>query len=279
MHCPPPPAARPGPGSLTWLLAGERLALLAWPRAILLQLAHPLVAAGVGAHSSFRRSLVAPYTRLHATVRAMRRLTFGTDQEAAATLARILDIHDRVHGTLGEDAGAWARGTPYSAHDAPLVLWVHATLLDSHVRVMGELLGRAFSGAERDSYCQETAPFAEALGARAADVPRAWAALERYMSDEVASGRIHVSRQARELAVAALRPSLGRVVWPVQYACEILTVGSLPDDIRAQYGFPWDARRARQRARLVGLIRGVRRRLPDWLARWPEAQPPRTPRG
>jgi len=34
----------------------ERLALLGWSRAILLQFAHPLVAAGVADHSTFRGS-------------------------------------------------------------------------------------------------------------------------------------------------------------------------------------------------------------------------------
>src|SRR5688500_506617 len=93
---------RPSPGGITWTIAGERLALLAWPRAILLQLAHPLVAAGVAEHSGFRSSPFAPFARLHATVGAMRRLTFGSDEEAAAVVRRILGVHDRVNGTLHE---------------------------------------------------------------------------------------------------------------------------------------------------------------------------------
>ena len=154
---------RPSPGGITWTIAGERLALLAWPRAILLQLAHPLVAAGVAEHSGFRSSPFAPFARLHATVGAMRQLTFGTDEEAEAVVRRILGIHDRVNGTLREAAGTHAGGTRYSAHDPALLLWVHATLLDSHVRILEEVL-RPFTPDERDRYCRETAVFA--VGAR-----------------------------------------------------------------------------------------------------------------
>src|SRR5688572_4623560 len=59
----------------------ERVVLLGWGRAILMQLAHPLVAAGVYEHSSFRATPWAAASRLHATVRAMLALTFGTDAE------------------------------------------------------------------------------------------------------------------------------------------------------------------------------------------------------
>src|SRR3954451_5151728 len=99
---------RPSPGGMTWTIAGERLAVLAWPRAILLQLAHPLVAAGVARHSGFRASTFAPFVRLRSTVGAMRRLTFGSDEAAAAALRQIRGIHDRVNGRLQETAGPHA---------------------------------------------------------------------------------------------------------------------------------------------------------------------------
>jgi uncharacterized protein (DUF2236 family) len=56
----------------------ERIGLARWSRAILLQLAHPLVAAGVAEHSRFKEGPLRAAMRLHHTVRAMTRLTFGT---------------------------------------------------------------------------------------------------------------------------------------------------------------------------------------------------------
>ena len=51
--------------------------LLGWSRAILLQLAHPLIAAGVAEHSSFRAGAFTAIVRLHETIRSMLALTFG----------------------------------------------------------------------------------------------------------------------------------------------------------------------------------------------------------
>ncbi len=262
---------RPQPGGITWRIAGERLSLLAWPRAILLQLAHPLVAAGVADHSSFRGSPIAPLARLHATVRAMRRLTFGSDAEAAVVVRHILSIHDRVNGQLRDTTGVHARGAHYSAHDPALLLWVHATLLDSHVRVLEPVLG-PFTPDERDQYCRETAPFAVMLGAAPDQVPHTWAQLQAWVALEIESGRVAVGADARGLAPAVLRPGLGRLVWPLAQGAELITVGTLPPGIRSGYGFPWNATREHRMHRALAALRGIRRRIPDVLARWPEAR-------
>jgi uncharacterized protein (DUF2236 family) len=269
---------RPPPGGVAWQVAGERLGVLSWPRAVLLQLAHPLVAAGVAAHSDFRRSPLAPYSRLHATVSAMRALAFGTDEQAQAALDGILRIHDRVNGTLGPAVGAHAAGARYSAHDPALLLWVHATLIDSAARMHEDAVG-PLSPAERDEYCRDSAAITIALGAAAADLPREWAALQRYINAEIASGRVAVGDQARALGRQVLRPPLGWTMWPIQRATELMTIGSLPDPIRDQYGFEWSAARARRRTRVIALLRRTRRWMPDTLARWPEARgAPRTGR-
>ena len=226
---------RPAPGGITWTIAGERLAVLAWPRAILLQLAHPLVAAGVAQHSGFRASRFAPFARLHATVGIMRQLTFGTDDEAAAAVRHIRGIHDRVNGTLHQAAGPHAGGAPYSAHDPDLLLWVHATLLDSHVRVLEPIL-RPFTPDERDRYCREAAPFAVMLGARPEDVPHTWSRLQDYMDAEIASGRVTVGADARVLAPAILGPPIVRLAWPLQRVGELdhrrLAAGGHPERVR-----------------------------------------------
>lgn len=262
---------RPAPGGITWTISGERAAVLAWPRAILLQLAHPLVAAGVAQHSGFRASPRAAFARLHATIGAMRQLVFGSDDVAAAAIRRISSVHDRVNGTLHETAGPHAGGTRYSAHDPELLLWVHATLLDSHVRILEPVL-RPFTADERDRYCRETASFAVLLGAAPGDVPRTWQEVQDYLTAQIASGRLAVGADARALAPAILQPRFGRLAWPLQRAGELLTVGSLPPAIRDAYGFTWNATRQRRHERVVAMLRAVRARTPDAIARWPEAR-------
>jgi len=114
------PDVLPGVGTVAWKLQREIVLLLAWGPAILLQLAHPLVARGIADHSAFRTGRWSRTRRFHRTLDAMLRLCFGTEQETLAVVARINAIHDRVHGRLLQTAGIFPAGTPYSAHDPAL---------------------------------------------------------------------------------------------------------------------------------------------------------------
>ena len=249
----------------------ERVVLLGWGRAILLQLAHPLVAAGVHDHSSVRATPWAAATRLHTTVRAMLALTFGTDAERQHALYGIQQIHRRVRGHLPTAVGAWAAGTAYSAEDPALVLWVHLTLLES-VPLVYELFVAPVTDAERDEYCASAAWVALALGARAADVPRTWRDTQAALARTYASGAIAVGPQARELAQLVLAPKIGTFLPPAAWLNRLVTVGLLPPHIREQYGFNWDDRRQATLERVITTVRAVRHRLPSRLAIWPESR-------
>jgi uncharacterized protein (DUF2236 family) len=89
----------------------------------------------VSEHSTFRDGPLAAAARLHHTVRSMLALTFGDDAAREAALEGIRAIHRRVHGQLTIGTGRFPAGTPYSAEDPDLLLWVHATLLDSIPRI------------------------------------------------------------------------------------------------------------------------------------------------
>jgi uncharacterized protein (DUF2236 family) len=250
---------------------GERVVLLAWPRAILLQMAHPLIAAGVAEHSEFRGSALGAARRLRHTVRAMLDLAFGGPQAAEATIERILAIHRRVHGTLREPVGLFPAGHPYSAEDPDLVLWVHATLVESVVQVYERLVA-TLPDADRDRYCAESAPVAIALGARPGEVPRTWRALTGYMARVHASGVLVVGRDARAIGGAILYPPPRLLTAPFGWMSRAITRGLLPDDIRRQYGLTWSRWRARQYAVVIGLVRVARRVLPFGWSRWREAR-------
>jgi len=248
-------------------LNGERLVLLAWSRAILLQLAHPLVAAGVADHSTFREGPVTAARRLHHTVQSMLALTFGDERAQEATLQLIRQIHTRVNGTLRERVGIFPAGTRYSAEDPALVEWVHLTLLDSVVRAY-ELLVEPLDAQARDAYCREAAPVAVALAARESEVPLTWADAEAAMAAVLRSGTLTVGRDAQALAAAVLTPPLAVVTAPIASVNRLVTAGWLPPDIRAQYGLAWSESRARRCDRVVRLIRATRRVTPDVLAYW-----------
>jgi uncharacterized protein (DUF2236 family) len=249
----------------------ERLAVLGWGRAILMQLAHPLVAAGVYDHSSFRATPWAAAHRLHSTVHAMVALTFGTDAERVFALHGIRTIHRRVRGELPTAVGPLAAGTCYSAEDPALVLWVHVTLLES-IPLVYERFIAPLSAAERDAYCDEAAWVAIALGAHPDEVPRTADAVRAHLARMYASGVITVGPQARELSAAVLAPRIGRLVPPAAWLHRLLTIGLLPAHLREQYGLAWGPRQERRLAQVIPLVRCLHGVLPERLALWPEAR-------
>jgi len=249
----------------------ERIVLLGWGRAILLQLAHPLVAAGVFDHSGFRDSPSAAVVRLHRTVRAMLGLSFGNPQERDAILDHIRTIHRRVHGSLPETTGPFPAGAPYSAEDPALVLWVHATIVESMVLAY-ERLVEALTDVDRDAYCADAAPVAVALGARDDDVPRTWAGIEGYIDGMYKSGAIVVSTQARALGHAVLEPAGAWVATPLTWINKTVTMGLLPSTVRAQFGLSWTRREQRQFDRVLPALRAMRHVLPHVVVLWPEAR-------
>ncbi len=250
---------------------GERLVVLGWGRAILLQLAHPLVAAGVADHSTFAAGPFARLGRLQSTVAAMRSLTFGGDHAASETAARINAIHDRVHGSLRGASGPYAAGTFYTATDPDLLLWVHATLLDSmplaYERFVGPLLPSA-----RDDYCRESMPAGRMFRIPDALLPSTGVQVDRYLEKMLTDGPIHVADTARRVAAALLYPPLVDPTRPIAWLVRIVTLGLLPAAIRAQYGFPWTPGRARVLRAFSATCRAVRPLLPAVIARWPEAR-------
>lgn len=250
---------RAGTGSVSWKVNREVVVVAGWGRAILLQLAHPSVAAGVHHHSSFRGSLRASVRRLHATVGAMLSITFGDTDQMIGTAAGINAIHDRV------------RGPAYNAHDPGLQRWVHATLLDSIPRVYERLVG-PLSASERDRFCAEAAIMEPLLGMPAGWLPRDTAELEAYMRDMFTSGSLAVTDTSRSLARAVLYPPQWRIAWPAFRPVQLLTIGLLPPAIREAYGFEWRARDARALARWVAVLRTARRVLPRVAREWPIAR-------
>ena len=187
------------------------------------------------------------------------------------SIAGIRAIHTRVHGELRAPVGVFPAGTPYSAEDPALVLWVHVTFIDSVLMAYERFIGH-LSPEERDAYCEEAAGVAIALGARPADVPRSWAVLEEYLEREYASGRIAVGQDARLISDAILFPPLRALTGPLAWANRLITLGLLPPPVREQYRYDWNDRRERQLKRTISALRSLRRVSPRVTALWPDAR-------
>jgi uncharacterized protein (DUF2236 family) len=255
-----------GPASITWKVNREIVVIAAWGRAILLQLAHPAVAAGVNHHSAFRGSLIASLRRLQSTVRAMLSLTFGDTEQIITAAAGINAIHDRVRGRVAEAAGG-----KYSAHDPHLQRWVHATLIES-IPLTYEMLVEPITLVERDRYCSEAAIMEPLLGMPAGWLPRDSSQLDTYMHQMLTGGTIVVTDTSRTLARAVLYPPYWRLAWPAFRAVQLLAIGSLPPSIRCAYGFEWQTCDEQAFARWTAMLRTSLRLIPPLAREWPAAR-------
>jgi uncharacterized protein (DUF2236 family) len=249
---------------------GEIVVLIGWGRAILLQLAHPLIAAAISDNSGFHSSAGSYGRRARHTIRAMLDLTFGTPAEAQRIVDRINAIHDRINGRLRSATGIFPAGTPYSARETPLLIWVHATLIESLTQTY-ELLVGPLTAAEKDQYAADGAWLTRELGAPLDQIPTDYGAVEAFMRSMRARGEIAVGDDARRMAAAVLAPKLV-IVSPVFAVARVITLGLLPDDLRRAYGFDWNDRDERRFRRAVALVRGARRVLPRFVSEWPAAR-------
>ncbi len=198
-------------------------------------------------------------------------LSFGTDAEREHALHGIRTIHTRVNGRLTQTVGMFPAGTPYSAEDPALVLWVHLTLLES-IPLTYERFIAPITADERDAYCADSAWVAVALGARPADVPVTWGHASELLSQMYRSEILAIGDQARELSIAVLAPRATRFIPPVASWNRLVSIGLLPDVIRRRYGLTWTQADQRRFERAVERVRTLRRTLPDFIALWPEAR-------
>jgi uncharacterized protein (DUF2236 family) len=249
-----------GPGSLTWRVNGEAVLLLGGGRALLLQVAHPGVAAGVAEFSNYRTD---PWTRLYRTLDTTLAIAFGDEGSSRAAARRLRRAHERVAGT--DD-----RGEPYSALDPQLLLWVHATLIDTSLTIYTRYVA-PLSPAELESYYEEMKTLGEAYSVPRAAMPADYEAFRRYWSTMVESG-LRVTDTTREVADAILRPDLPVLAWPAVELLRIVTIGTLPATLRTELGLSMGPFHERALAGSQFAVRRLMPLLPALLRRFPRAR-------
>lgn len=240
-------------GSITRRVNRENVLLLGGGRALLMQLAHPKVAAGVDQHSDFRRR---PVQRLRRTIRMTMAIVFG-DHKTALAAARVVN---QTHGRV--------RGDGYRALDPELLLWVHATLVDSAL-VTYETFVKPLTERERDEFYQESKLLGGLLGIPTDVFPATHADFAGYMASIVNRGEVRVGDTARELSRLVLRPRMLKLPGQVFVPFEIVTTGLLPAELRAQYGLPWSRSHQRVYRIAVRTLPRIVALTPPVLRVWP----------
>ena len=174
-----------GPDSVTWLVLRETVLLFGGPRALLLQLAHPSVDAGIEQHSAIASD---PLGRSVRTFRATYTLCFG---DLASALGVVRAVHRRHTAVVGSTS----TGTPYRALDPSLLRWVHATLFDTAVR-MFETFVRPLSAAERARFQEESNLVEVAFGVAPDEVTSTSEAFDAYVTSVLEGDALRVTPHA-----------------------------------------------------------------------------------
>ncbi|WP_228373300.1 oxygenase MpaB family protein [Demequina silvatica] len=143
------------PGSAIRLVHGDASMYVGGIRALLLQSLHALAMAGVAGHSGYRSD---PWGRLTRTATFLAFTTFGTVEDAQATVDRIRAVHERVRGRTPD-------GREYRASDPHLLRWVHVAEVDSFLAAHQRYGVHPLSPAACDEYVAQAATVGARLGA------------------------------------------------------------------------------------------------------------------
>jgi uncharacterized protein (DUF2236 family) len=216
-----------GPASVTWRVAADLSAIVAGLRALLLQALHPLAMAGVDQHSNWRQD---PVGRLAATSAYLATIAFGDRAAADRVAAQVRKIHEHVRGT------DTVTGRPYAASDPALLLWVHATFVDSGLAA-GRLYGTQLTDADADAYVREMKISAELLGVPDDMLPGDVRGLEEYVAS-VRPELMDTPAAAESITYLLDPPGMDEGIAELWQDVREAVVAALPRWALELYGYP-----------------------------------------
>jgi uncharacterized protein (DUF2236 family) len=222
-----------GPDSVTWRIHGDPAYHVGGLRALMLQALHPVAMDGVARNSTgFKDEW---WMRMTRTGQYMETVTFGSRTEARRMAARVRGFHRKLSGV--EET----TGRAYRVDDPDLLLWVHATAVDS-LLTTAQRAGVPLTDEDADRYVEEQVAFAQLVGVPLETVPRTVAELDTYLDD------IRPSLAATPAAVEGIRnlflpPMKGwvQVLTPARPAWVTLAslgFATLPAWARRMYSMP-----------------------------------------
>jgi uncharacterized protein (DUF2236 family) len=263
-----PDALAVGPGSVVWRYASDARGLITGAGvALLFQVAHPTVAAGVRDHSDFERD---PWGRLWRTLDFVNLFIYGGPEAAARTGRRLREMHRSIKGVDPE-------GRRYHALEPEAYAWVHATLCDA---IIGshQLFGQRMRPDEVMRFYDEWRALGRLLGVREHDLPVDWRGFRAYV-DRMVHERLEdndvVQTVIRTLRGPAPPPFVDRLpppVWrflrvPAARASELATIALLPPRLRSRFGLGLGPREARELRAFARLSRAATPLMPQSMLR------------
>jgi uncharacterized protein (DUF2236 family) len=258
------PSLLPGPESVAWRRSSDARILATAGYALILQVAHPTVGAGVHEHSNFEAD---PWGRLLRTLDYTTVMTYGSPELAGPMGRRIHEMHKHIKGTKPD-------GERYFALEPEAYAWVHATLAQSIVAGT-ERFARRMSPVEVDRFYAEWLGVGRLIGVPAGELPERWLDFRAYfdrMIDERLEDNETVHTVLRTLAkpTAPPLPMLNDPVWrvarlPMARLGALATVGLLPPRLRSRLGLQWTRGQELELRALAALSRSVTPLMPASL--------------
>jgi uncharacterized protein (DUF2236 family) len=247
------------------MVHGERsVGLLYGQRALLIGALEPLTYTGTMQSTG---AADFPFRRLARTAKIQETILLGTREEADRALAAVHRLHERVKGTLSEQAGGHPAGTAYSAFDPELMLWTLAVIADSG-RAMYETMVRPLSEAEREDLWQDYVRFGELFGLPPSEVPNSYRAFKTWLDERLSSPDLQATAHGLEMApLVAFRqpvPLAARGNIAVQ---NHIIKGTLPPRVRQIFGIRWSAAHERSFRTMTAAHRRARRYFPRKMRR------------
>jgi uncharacterized protein (DUF2236 family) len=228
----------PRRGSITWRRAADARTLIAAGYALVLQVAHPTVGAGVAEHSSYKQD---PWGRLLRTLDFTNSLIYAEPRAAAAVARNIRSMHRQIKGVRAD-------GSSYHALEPVAYAWVHASLFAAIVSAHARF-GSPLRREQEEEFWGEWRRLGRLLGVRERDLPPTLGGYHDYfdaMVAEVLEDNESVRDVLESLSAIADPPlpryvdpvwKLGRV--PAGRLMALATVGLMPALLRERLGLRW----------------------------------------
>ena len=260
-----------GPDSVAWQVVGDRRLLLGAGTALLLQVAHPVIGAGVHDHSNYVED---PWGRLDRTVDSLLSQVFG-GRAAIAEAERLREMHKAIKGVDHH-------GVRYHALNPEAYWWVHGSTFWTALRLHDVFL-YPLPYKEKCRFYAEWRHLGLILGLRDHHMPEDFEGFEAYFADVVAN-RLEDNHTVRELLGSlSMRDTppppwwfLPEALWrPVRPAggnvLSLCAIGLLPQVLRDRLSLEWTDQDERRLRLLATVTRIAAKPVPERIRLYPKA--------
>jgi uncharacterized protein (DUF2236 family) len=258
-------APRPlGPDSCTWSDFGSYMFHLMLPQAFVMQVAHPVIDAGVGEHSVYKTD---PWGRAERSTKMLWPVVYARPETAIANGVALREFHRPIKGVD-------KHGKRYHALDPEAYGWVHMTGFDASLR-MHELFGRPADASQRQRMFAEWQRLGRILGLREADIPQTeaeyWQHFNRMIDERLIMGEVASDLLDERQLLETPKPPGSRLPDPlwrlllrlIAPGARRMVVGTLPGRFRSRFELRWSRWDAWSFGAMRRLLRLVLRLLPE----------------